>query len=372
MIGGVVILEKIISLFVVLTFIFSFTAYKSDNLQAEISKAQNSSAVEKDDITEKSKNTDNNKILIAYFSRWGNTNYSEEVDTNTSASIVLKEGEYYGTTEYAAYTIQQKVGGDIHLIQTENPYPQDFDILRNQNHEEMNTNYLPTLVESDLNIDDYDVVFLGYPVWATTIPQPILSFMDKYDLSGKTIIPFCTHDGYGSGNSYADIASFCPQATIINGIAIESKDIFESNVTIEEWLNTLDIIQAISDSSQDTVTPIKISIGDTILDGEIYNTELAQEIKKMFPLTVSMVGYGGREFYGRIQNTPNNITEGNLYFENGDITYCAQNNTIAIFYEQTNHPNLTMEVIPIGKVTSNLSIFEKLPSSVEITFAIAE
>lgn len=214
-------MEKIISLFVVLTFIFSFTAYKSDNLQAEIFKAQNSPAVEKDNITEKSKNTDSNKILIAYFSRWGNTNYPEDVDANTSASIVMKEGEHYGTTEYIAYMIQQKVGGDIHLIQTENPYPQDFDILRNQNHEEMNINYLPPLAESDLNIDDYDVVFLGYPVWATTIPQPILSFMDKYDLSGKTIIPFCTHDGYGSGNSYSDIASFCSQATIIDGMSIE-------------------------------------------------------------------------------------------------------------------------------------------------------
>lgn len=365
-------MEKIVSLFVVLTFIFSFTACKSDNIQTEISIAQNSSEVESNNITEKSKNTDSNKILIAYFSHWGNTNYSEEVDTNTSTSIVLKEGEHYGTTEYIAYTIQQKVGGDIHLIQTENPYPQDFDILRNQNHEEMNTNYLPPLAESDLNIDDYDVVFLGYPVWATTIPQPILSFMDKYDLSGKTIIPFCTHDGYGSGNSYSDIALFCPKATIIDGIAIESKDIFESNITIEKWLNTIDIPQVALNPSPDTKTPIKISIGDTILDGEIYDTELAQEIKDMFPLTVSMVGYGGREFYGRIQNTPNNITRGQLYFENGDITYCAQNNTIAIFYEQTNHPNLTMEVIPIGKVTSNLSIFEKLPSSVEGTFAIAE
>lgn len=297
-------MKKIISLFVVLTFIFSFTAYKSDNLEAKIFKAQNSSTVEKNNITEKSKNIDSNKILIAYFSRWGNTSYPEDADANTSASIVLKEGEHYGTTEYIAYTIQQKTGGDIYLIQTEKSYPQDFDILKNQNHEEMNTNYLPPLVESDLNIDDYDIVFLGYPVWATTIPQPILSFINKYDLSGKTIIPFCTHDGYGSGNSYSDIASFCPQATIIDGIAIESKDIFESNETIKKWLNTLDIIQAAS------AIPIKINIADTVLDGVIYDTALAQEIKEMLPLTFSMVGYRGREFYGKIQNTPNNIIGG--------------------------------------------------------------
>lgn len=249
MIGGIVIIKKIILLFIALIFIFSLATCKNYNSQAEISKAQNSSAVEKNNITKKSKNTNSNKILIAYFSRWGNTDYTENVDANTSASIVLKEGEYYGTTEYITYSIQQKVGGNIHLIQTEKSYPQDFDILRSQNHEEMNTNYLPSLMESDLNIDDYDIVFLGYPVWATTVPQPILSFMNKYDLSGKTVIAFCTHDGYGSGNSYSDIATFCPQAIILDGIAIESKDVFDAKVTIEEWLNSLDISQTASNSS---------------------------------------------------------------------------------------------------------------------------
>ena len=109
-----------------------------------------------------------------------------------------------------------------------------------------------------------------------------------------------------------------------------------------------------------------------MLDGVIYDTELAQEIMERLPITVSMAGYGGREYYGGIDFTPQNVGEGQLFFDNGDITYCGTNNTLAIFYAQTDHPNLTMEVIPIGKVTSDLSVFDTFSSREEITFSLSE
>ncbi len=84
-----------------------------------------------------------------------------------------------------------------------------------------------------------------------------------------------------------------------------------------------------------------------------------------------MSNYGGREVYGGIEQEITVDGAGQLNFENGDITYCPSNNTAAIFYAQTDRPNLTMEVYPIGKVTSDLSIFPELPSRVDITFEIA-
>ena len=71
-------------------------------------------------------------------------------------------------------------------------------------------------------------------------------------------------------------------------------------------------------------------------------------------------------------SVPKNSDDGQLNFENGDITYCPTNNTLAIFYAQTSRPNLTMEVIPIGKVTSDLSVFDTLGSRENITFSIEE
>ena len=112
--------------------------------------------------------------------------------------------------------------------------------------------------------------------------------------------------------------------------------------------------------------------GGKELDGVMYGTPLAKEIQGKFPLTVSMSGYGGREYYGGIEFTPEKADGGQLYFENGDITYCGTNNSMAIFYAQTDQPDLTMEVIPIGRVTSDLSVFDTFGSTEDITFTLAE
>ncbi|MDE6034987.1 MAG: hypothetical protein K2G36_03655 [Ruminococcus sp.] len=229
----------------------------------------------------------------------------------------------------------------------------------------MAEDYLPSLSSEESDITQYDTVYIGYPVWATTIPLAVKQFLTQYDLSGKKVIPFCTHNGYGKGRSERDIATICPESEVLEGTAINSKDILSSEQTVTEWLVKIG-------TTKKEETEIKISVGGYTLDGIIYDTPLAKEIKEEFPLTVSMYGYGGREYYGSMPVVPENTGAGQLNFENGDITYCPTNNSIAIFYAQTSRPDLTMEVIPIGKVTSDLSVFDTLGSRENITFSIAE
>lgn len=312
-----------------------------------------------------------NSILIVYFSRWGNTDYPDDVDATTSASLVI-DGERFGTTEYVARMIQKSVGGDIHLIETMLPYTADFDELRDVNHNEMSNNTLPELKESNLNIAKYDTVFVGYPVWATDVPQAVISFLNQYDLSGKTVIPFCTHDGYGAGDSYYTISDASKAEKTLDGLAIEAKDVLDSQNTVTEWLNSIGVSKWEISSLQSDQTAIKITIGDTVLDGVLYDTTLAQEIKKQFPLTVSMVGYAGREYYGGVDFDTENLEGGQRNFENGDITYCEAHHNMAIFYAQTDNPTLSVDVIPIGRVTSDLSLFNTLDDREEITFSLAE
>lgn len=315
----------------------------------------------------------NSNILIVYFSRWGNTEYPDDVDATTSASIVVDENGRYGTTEYVANLIQQTVGGDIHLIETVTPYTEDFDELRDVNHSEMAEDYLPALVESNLDISGYDTVFIGYPVWATAVPQAVLSFLNEYDLSGKTVIPFCTHDGYGAGSSYNTIREASHAAESLEGLAIEAKDVPAAENTVAAWLERIGITGE-SAGTENTETAITITIGDIVLDGVIYDTALAQEIKEYFPLTISMSGFGGREYYGGVDFYPaeENLVGGGNTFNNGDITYCEAHHNMAIFYAQTDNPVLSVDVIPIGRVTSDLSIFENLDSREEITFSLVE
>lgn len=313
------------------------------------------------------------KVLIAYFTLGKNADYPENVDATTSASLVTEGEEIYGTTEYMGKMIQELVGGDMHLIETAEPYSTDFDSVVDQNHAEMDAGTLPELKSSDLDISQYDTVFIGYPIWATNAPKAIFSFLEEYDLSGKTVIPFCTHDGYGAGNSYNDIAAALPNTEVLDGLAIEAGDVPEGADTVAQWLSEIGLESSgDSETENRNETPIKITIGDETLEGVIYDTALADEIREQFPLTVSMGGFGGREYYGGIDFTPENVGEGQLSFEDGDITYCSRNNTMAIFYAQTDNPDLTMEVIPIGRVTSDLSVFDELPGNVDITFELAE
>ena len=247
-------MRKILSLLLVSLLIFSFAACGSEKNISQGSGeestetfAQESSG--KDDFSHEEDISDAQQtlgsegggILIVYFSRWGNTDYPDDVDATTSASIVPDGDGRYGTTEYIANMIADEVGGDLHQIETVTPYTADFDELRDVNHDEMGRNYLPELKESNLDIAGYEVVFVGYPVWATDVPQAVLSFLNEYDLSGKTVIPFCTHDGYGAGRSYQTIADASHAAVSLDGIAIEAKDVPGAQDTVSDWLADIGI-----------------------------------------------------------------------------------------------------------------------------------
>lgn len=318
------------------------------------------------------------QVLIAYFSRWGNTDYPEDVDASTSASIVADGNRQYGTTEYMAKMIQNVTGGDLYLIQTEETYPVEFEDVVDQGHQETDEGVIPALKGVPVDVSGYDVVFVGYPVWATDVPRAIHSFLQAADTAGKTVIPFCTHDGYGAGRSYTTVAGLCPGAETLKGFAVEAEDVPGAGSQVEDWIRGLGIMEKLSRTSsgaagtEEGETAIRITIGDQELTGILYHNPEARQFISMLPQTVSMAGFGGREFYGGIEGSIETEGDGQHFFEDGQITYCPANNTAAIFYAQTDRPNLTMEVFPMGIVTSDLSVFDQLPGRVDVTFELAE
>ena len=305
-----------------------------------------------------------NKILIAYFSLWENAPWGEAVDTMTSASVVVDQTGAVGTNAYVAQMIQQAMGGDLHSIIAAESYPADFNAVVDKNHQET-SRAVSSKVE---HMEQYDVVFIGYPVWASTLPQAVQTFLNEYDFSGKTVIPFCTHDGYGAGRSFAAVAELAAGAETVEGIAIHAPDVAASADTVSRWLDGLGL------SNQETrdETAVRITVGDIQMEGILYDNNMAQQFIDQLPQTITMSNYGGREVYGSIDQEITVEGEGQLRFDDGDITYCPSNNTAAIFYSQSSRPDLTMMVYPIGKVTSDLSIFSDLPSRVDIIFELAE
>lgn len=177
----------------------------------------------------------NTNILIAYFS------IPEEVDTTgvdavASASIVVQDGEVLGNVQYMANIIQQTVGGDLFRIEAVESYPQDHEALVDQAAEEQDMNLRPELATALDQVDSYDVVFLGYPNWWADMPQALYTFLESYDLSGKTIIPFCPHGGSGFSRTVQTIAELQPDATVSgDGLTISRNDVADSADSVAEW-----------------------------------------------------------------------------------------------------------------------------------------
>lgn len=294
----------------------------------------------------------NSRILVAYFSRVGNTDFPADVDASTSASIVLSGGERLGTTELLARDIAGETGGDLFAIRSVFKYPANFDDLVDQNHAELRENVLPALAAMP-DLSGYDTVFVGYPVWANTIPRPVAAFLHEAELSGKTVIPFCTHDGYGKGKSFDEIRTLAAGATVADGLDVEATAVPGAGETVTRWLSTLPISQTPAQSETRILVdgrPVAVTWDDTAL---------SREIRSHAPFSVTMVNWAGREYYGTVDFRPEETGEGKRNFENGDVTYCPRNNSLAIFYAQTDNPNLTMDVIRIGRVTEDLTLFHE-------------
>ena len=91
-------------------------------------------------------------------------------------------------------------------------------------------------------MEDYDTIVLGYPNWWGTMPMAVFTFLESHDFFGKTILPFCTHEGSGMGHSESDIKAVCPGAKIEKGLAITGSKVNKSEKTIEGWLSTAGLL----------------------------------------------------------------------------------------------------------------------------------
>ena len=165
------------------------------------------------------------KILIAYYSRRGN-NY-------TSGGVVNLAR---GNTEIAAVAIQKLVGGEIFRIDTVKEYPADYEKTTQVAQAELRAGARPEIVGGVEDMSAYDLVFLGYPNWWGTMPMAVFTFLEAYDFSGKTILPFCTNEGSGLGHSESDIKKLCPKAKVQKGLAIRGSAVKGAEGDIADWI----------------------------------------------------------------------------------------------------------------------------------------
>ncbi len=189
------------------------------------------------------------KVLVAYFSRVGNTDLPEKLDTVSSASLNVTKDGVQGNTEIVAKMIQKDVAGsDLFFIQRADKLRadkliSDHSVIDREGKEEHDANARPKLATHVENMNSYDVVILVYPNWWYDMPMAVYSFLDEYDLSGKTIVPFCTSGGSGFSNSIKTIGKMEPKATILEGLAISEKIPNNTEDDVKKRLSKLGLIK---------------------------------------------------------------------------------------------------------------------------------
>lgn len=187
------------------------------------------------DETQKEEDSDmeKTKILVAYFSRAGE---------NYSVGDIEK-----GNTHIIADMIAEQTSGNTFEIRTVTPYPDSYDECTEIAKQEQNENARPELAEGVEGMENYDVVFLGYPNWWGDMPMAVYTFLESYDFSGKTIVPFCTHEGSGLSSTKSSIEAACPGAEVLEGLAIRGNTAQNNQSDAEnavvQWLHDSGFIQ---------------------------------------------------------------------------------------------------------------------------------
>ena len=183
------------------------------------------------------------KTLIVYFTQPENIDL-QDTDGFSGASVLVKNNQVLGSTQYISQIIQQQTKGDLFRIETVNAYPLEHEPLIRYAEKEQQDNVHPVLKAKVENLADYDTVYIGYPIWWYKMPMVLYSFLEQHDLSGKTLIPFTTHGGSRFSGSIQEIARLQPHAQVVsNGLAISRGDIADDDTEADviDWLNDLPV-----------------------------------------------------------------------------------------------------------------------------------
>jgi len=192
------------------------------------SQEKTSTAPEKNQPTAQARSADK-KILVVYFSRTG-----EEYNVGNITT---------GNTAIVADIIAKKLGADTFEVKAATPYPDAYEACTELAKRELESNARPAFAKNIDSLAQYDTIFVGYPIWWGAVPRVMMTFLEANDLSGKTIVPFCTHGGSGLSGTEREIADACPNAKVLSGLAIVGKQCQNDPAAVEgevaDWLKGL-------------------------------------------------------------------------------------------------------------------------------------
>ena len=180
--------------------------------------------------------------------------FAEEAPAHTLVVYFSRAGENYdvgvieeGNTAKMGRIIAEQTGADVFELVPVVPYPEDYDSCLEVATEEQQTDARPEYEGTIENWDQYETVFIGFPIWWGEIPNIVYTFMEGYDFTGKTVIPFNTHEGSGQSHSQRDIEGLLTGATVLKGLAVRGgkaqNDAEGTGADVANWLKQIGLTQ---------------------------------------------------------------------------------------------------------------------------------
>ena len=163
--------------------------------------------------------------LIAYYSRAGENYFG-----GAYKRIAV------GNTEKVAKMIAEITGGELFKIEQAQPYSEDYQTCIAEARRDLQAHARPEVLSLPDNLDQYDEIYLGYPNYWGTMPMAVYTFLESYDLTGKTIRPFCTHEGSGLSGTENDIRRAVKGAVVAKGLAVRGSGVDGARSAIEAWI----------------------------------------------------------------------------------------------------------------------------------------
>ena len=164
---------------------------------------------------------------------------ADQAAATSGAAVLVAYFTRTGNTRLIAEQIYARVGGDSFEIATVEPYPSDYRECLQRARKELAASDKPKLKAELENSAPYSVVFLGYPNWYSSLPRAMVTFLSGFDTSGKTIAPFCTHGGGGLGRTIAAIKELCPEAKVVEALAIRDLEVRQAQNEVARWLDAV-------------------------------------------------------------------------------------------------------------------------------------
>ena len=300
-------------------------------------------------------------VLIAYFSWAENAVLEGDVDAVTSPSVLAP-----GNVQQLAGWVQEETGGDLFSIQVTDPYPSDWDACLERANQERGDDARPALVRRVENLDQYDVVFLGYPNWWYGVPMALLTFLEENDLSGKQVYLFCSHGTGGLARSVEILTAAAPEARFSDNVFdCYEEDAASSQEEIQSWVAALGLASGGAEAAQ--ARTIEVRSGETAITYALEDNAAADALLAQLPLTIEIEDYSTNE---KIFYPPQALETAGAPAASGGagvLAYYAPWGDVVLFYDDFSE---NASLFALGRAVSGAESIRDLTGTV--TVAVAE